>query len=230
MNKMDASIKSLTITGAAAEDANKSRRPIGSRKKRSVKLEEEEFLEQAKQFAVSKQPSNEVHRPSIIIPVSATPPVAPVAPVTPVAPFAAAPAVAQSVKRPSLDISATKVEVQPPLKRQEDPQYDGGARVILKPAKNPRVKLQPKGIHSPSVVHHSQIHTRKARKFRLSVGNLSHRLTRAKRVKDDTDKKSIVAIREYLVQKGVIQEKSKAPEKMLRSMYKDFMVLRDTAL
>ena len=44
------------------------------------------------------------------------------------------------------------------------------------------------------------------------------------------EKKPLDTIREYLVQKGVIQEKSKAPERMLRSMYKDFMLLKDTAL
>ena len=42
---MDPSIKSLTITGSAVEDANKSRRPVGSRKKRQTKMEEEEMEE-----------------------------------------------------------------------------------------------------------------------------------------------------------------------------------------
>ena len=94
--------------------------------------------------------------------------------------------------------------------------------------KQPRVKLQPKTSHTSTS---SGIDTtRKARKFHLSVGNLNHRFTRAKRLKDDTEKKPMASIRDYLVGKGVIQPKSKAPEKMLRSMYSDFMLLKDQAL
>jgi hypothetical protein len=72
--------------------------------------------------------------------------------------------------------------------------------------------------------------TRRARRIKLNVSNLTHRFTRAKKVKDDTEKKSMESVREYLIQKGVIQAKSKAPEKMLRSMYADFMMLKDQAL
>jgi hypothetical protein len=72
--------------------------------------------------------------------------------------------------------------------------------------------------------------TRKARRIKLNVSNLTHRFTRAKKVKDETEKKSMDTVRDYLVQKGVIQAKSKAPEKMLRSMYADFMMLKDQAL
>ena len=55
MNKMDASIKSLTITGTAAEDATRSRRPVGSRKKRSAKQEDEEFLDKVKEFSAKPE-------------------------------------------------------------------------------------------------------------------------------------------------------------------------------
>ena len=103
------------------------------------------------------------------------------------------------------------------------------SNVILKPLKQPRVKLQPKSIHAATPSHANDT-TRKARKIHLSVGNLNHRFTRAKRLKDDTEKKPMASIREYLVGKGVIQQKSKAPEKMLRSMYSDFMLLKDQAL
>ena len=103
------------------------------------------------------------------------------------------------------------------------------SNVILKPLKQPRVKLQPKSIHAPAPIHINDT-TRKARKIHLSVRNLNHRFTRAKRVKDDTEKKPMSSIRDYLVGKGVIQQKSKAPEKMLRSMYSDFMLLKDQAL
>lgn len=219
---MDPSIKSLTITGSAVEDANKSRRPVGSRKKRQTKMEEEEFIEQAKEL--SRQSS-----PIVQPPVATLPPVnVQIQKQEPVA-------------RPIISIPTAKEPIaQAPVvhirEERKEPEYDGGAKVILKPAKNPRVKLQPKH-SSQSQTHFSgqsnhtnQPHTRKARRFRLSVSSLTHRFTRAKRVKDDMENKPIHKIREYLVQKGVIQEKSKAPEKMLRSMYKDFMLLKDTAL
>jgi len=218
---MDPSIKSLTITGSAVEDANKSRRPVGSRKKRQTKMDEEEFIEQAKELSRQSSPV-------------AQPPIAPIAPVT--TPVATPVQVQKQepIARPVISIP-TRVEpvVNQIPKPKDEIEYDGGAKVILKPAKNPRVKLQPK--HSSQAQSHSsaqtnQPHTRKARRFRLSVSSLTHRFTRAKRVKDDMENKPIHKIREYLVQKGVIQEKSKAPEKMLRSMYKDFMLLKDTAL
>jgi hypothetical protein len=230
MNKMDASIKSLTITGTAAEDATRSRRPVGSRKKRSAKQEDEEFLDKVKEF--SAKPDSQV-KPETQ--VKAEP--------------VAKPEASQIIK---IDTSQ-KVELKPPVihaqtqiqpqqktvlleKAQEKPEpkpepvHDGSPRVILKPAKTSRVKLQPKGLNQVALVSNNLPHTRKARKFRLSVSSLNHRFTRAKRVKDETEKKSMPSIREYLIKKGVIQEKSKAPERMLRSMYRDFMLLKDTAL
>jgi hypothetical protein len=222
---MDSSIKSLTITGTAAEDANKSRRSTGSRKKRQSKQEEDEdFLEQAKQMSYSKaqpepviqqqnkQASHKQESIHVATPSKQSQPVIHIS-TTKVDPPQITPTVALLPK---------KVE-----ETREDPQYDGGAKVILKPAKNPRVKLQPKATHASSRL---EPQTRKARRIRLSVGSLAHRFTRAKRVKDDMEKKSITTIRDYLIQKGVIQDKSKAPERMLRSMYKDFMLLKDTAL
>jgi hypothetical protein len=194
---MESSIKSLTITGTAAEDAMKPRRS-GSRKKRQsagdmeAEPEETQFIENAKRLVLGKQAA-----PAMITHVQA-PVKAPVVP-TPVIP-------AQEPVRPT----------------------EGGT-VILKPPKQSRVKLQPK-IVPASISAQSGPQTRKARRIKLTVANLTHRFTRAKRVRDDTEKKSGGAIRDFLVQKGVIQAKSKAPEKMLRSMYSDFMLLKDQAL
>jgi len=190
---MDSSIKSLTITGSAAEDAMRPRRS-GSRKKRQPDTEEEkEFIENAKSFVISRNSPQ------------------PEKPVKPVE--------TKAEVKPIVQVSETKkLVVQPP-----PPEV---SKVILKPPKNLRVKLQPKMAPIPQI----KSQTRKARKIHLIVANLNHRFTRAKRVKDDTEKKSMESVREYLVQKGVIQEKSKAPEKMLRSMYSDFMLLKDQAL
>jgi hypothetical protein len=188
---MDTSIKSLTITGSAAEDATRARLKasgLGSRKKRtSVKDEEDEFIEQAKKLAIKQVEPNEV---KVIV---------------------------QPEVKPPPQVQPVKNEIQ--------------TNVILNPPKQSRVKLQPKSLHPVAKqVEQDKAVTRKARRIKLNVSNLTHRFTRAKKVKDDTEKKSMESVREYLVQKGVIQTKSKAPEKMLRSMYADFMLLKDQAL
>jgi hypothetical protein len=107
-------------------------------------------------------------------------------------------------------------QVQPQIIKTQD------TKVILNPPKV-RVKLQPKIATAPKQL----ATTRKARRISLSLSNLNNRFTRAKRVRDDTEKRPIDSIRSYLVDKGVIQMKSKAPEKMLRSMYNDFNMLKD---
>lgn len=178
---MDSTIKSLIITGAAVEDATRSRqKALGvSRKKRLiVKGDEEdtEFIEKAKAIVLAPKQIEQV-KPVEVKPVEVKP-----------------------------------IEV---------------SNVILKPPKQQRVKLQPKIVQP--LIQTDPI-TRKARRIHLHTGNLNHRFTRAKKVKDDTENKSVESIREYLVQKGVIQPMSKAPERMLRSMYSDFMLLKDQAL
>jgi hypothetical protein len=208
--KMDPSIKSLTITGSAAEDAMKPRRSGGSRKKRQADAdnmvgngaeEDTEFIENAKRLVLGKQAA-----PSMITHIQPH-----------VKPQAQPQAQAQLQPQQALPASALPLE---------------GGSVILKPPKHPRVKLQPKiaANTTNTQIHATPSQTRKARRIRLTVANLNHRFTRAKRVKDDTEKKSSDTIREFLIQKGVIQAKSKAPEKMLRSMYSDFMLLKDQAL
>ena len=202
---MDPSIKSLTITGSAAEDATQSRLKaagLGSRRKRTpVKDEEDEFIEQAKNFTLQNAEKKAPIEVKIVPKVEL-----------------------KLEPKPELK----SVILQPKIQEQriQEPKLQE-TNVILNPPKQSRVKLQPK-VHSNIK---EQINTtRKARRIKLNLSNLTHRFTRAKKVKDDTEKKPIESVREYLIQKGVIQAKSKAPEKMLRSMYADFLLLKDQAL
>ena len=204
---MDSNVKSLIITGTAAEDATRFRQK-GSRRKRVKEQESEDgqndsqFIEEVKKISLIKVPpvTNVVTQGQNM---QAAPSQVPIKP-----------QVQQSQAAPS------QVQIKPQAQQ---------SNVILKPLKQPRVKLQPKSIHTAAPTKTIDT-TRKARKIHLSLGNLNHRFTRAKRVKDDTEKKPMSSIRDYLVEKGVIQQKSKAPEKMLRSMYSDFMLLKDQAL
>ena len=222
---MDSNVKSLIITGTAAEDATKFRQK-GSRKRRIVKDEDSEFIENIKRIIPSAQAQAQVQaplqpRPQIsLLQVQATQQPKPQA-ITSPTPMANQP------PNPQVQAIATQ---QPKLPQQPQAQVARETSVILKPLKQARVKLQPKLSSGASTHPATDTTTRKARRIHLSVGNLTHRFTRAKRVKDDTEKKPMETIREYLINKGVIQQKSKAPEKMLRSMYSDFMLLKDQAL
>jgi hypothetical protein len=208
---MDSSIKTLTITGAAAStsEVKKSRR-ASRRKKVEDEAEESEPV----------QPLQKIQIEKTSVPLVPSASLAPKAP-TRISYLPTPPAKVTLVQKPN------QAQIQPLEKHEDKPTTLTAAAtsVILNPPKVPRIKLQPK-----AHVQHVQKQvagTRKARKISLSVSNLSHRFTRAKRVHEDTQKKTIDSIRSYLVEKGVIQMKSRAPEKMLRSMYNDFNMLKD---
>ena len=211
--KMDSSIKSLTITGSAATDAMKPRRGLGrstSRKKRSD-LEQEpeaelEPIENARRIVFGKPvPAPAPAAAPVPVPVPAPVPI-PKPPITMYSPPIASPMASPA--------KPTPVHVE--------------SKVILNPPKNQKVKLQPKIQNKIQPKAQPLNQTRKAR--RVHLVNLTQRFTRAKRVRDDIQKQPMDSIRMYLIQKGVIQAKSKAPEKMLRSMYSDFMLLKDNTL
>jgi len=223
---MDSSIKTLTITGAAAvtgsADPKKPRRGISRRKRFEDDETPETQIEDPRQFQIEKanhsaqvpaprphvtvarphvQAQHVIHRPQVLGQAKPQP-------------------LAQPLTQPLAQPQA-HAQPQPPRQLQLE-EVKPISSVILNPPKVQRVKLQPK-VAAPKQV----AGTRKARRISLSLTNLNHRFTRAKKVRDETDKKSIDAIRTYLIEKGVIQTKSRAPEKMLRSMFNDFNMLKD---
>lgn len=204
----DDSIKSLTITGTAAEDGMKSRRPSSRKRRQKV----EDIYEEPDPLAPPEPPM----------------PTRPMARVQQ-APVKPQPQQQQQPQQ-SQQQQADRVPWKTPPISQEGGQPAG--KIVLNPPKTPRIKLQPKTsqVAAKTVPQASTNTTRKARRFRLTVSNLNHRFTRAKKVAEQSNRQPIQSIRDYLLQKGVIQAKSKAPEKMLRSMYSDFMILKDPAL
>jgi hypothetical protein len=210
----DDSIKSLTITGTAAEDGMKSRRPSSRKRRQKV----EDIYEEPDPLAPPEPPM----------------PTRPMARVQQ-APVKPQPQQQQQTQQPqqpqqSQQQQADRVPWKAPPISQEGGQPAG--KIVLNPPKTPRIKLQPKTsqVAAKTMTQASTNTTRKARRFRLTVSNLNHRFTRAKKVTEQSNRQPIQSIRNYLLQKGVIQAKSKAPEKMLRSMYSDFMILKDPAL
>ena len=225
---MDASVKNLTITGAAASlgDIAKPRRKRGiSRKKPSEALEAEREEEDVMEEPVS---------PVKAVISKIMPPAAVQTPAGPHVRSIQTPVTAQvrvvqtSSVRQSSSVAQSPSVAQAPVGAPRPPLLNAGTqKVNLIPPKSPRVKLNPKmiGGHTSAQSHIRALQTRKAR--RVIVPNLSARFTRAKKLRDETEKSSIDTIRNYLIEKGVIQSKSKAPEKMLRSMYNDFNLLKD---
>ena len=221
---MDSSIKTLTITGAAASSGSEVKKSRRASRRKKVEDEEgdEAGLGQIQSFQIEK-----TSIPSV-----------PSVPSVPSAPlviqklpnrnsYLPTPAPAPSSKV-TLVQKPQQSQVQPVEKQEVKPTTLApvATSVILNPPKVQRIKLQPKATH----VQHIQKQvagTRKARRISMSLSNLSHRFTRARRVHEDTQKKPIDSIRAYVVEKGVIQMKSRAPEKMLRSMYNDFNMLKD---
>ena len=205
----DENIKSLTITGTAAESATKSRRP--SSRKRRTKFEEQ-TEEEVDPLAPPLAPPTAVTQPIINkqqAPIQTQ---------------------AQTQAQPRSHTPVQTPWKAPPIIQEGSGQTPVIGKIVLSPPKTPRLKLQPKNTPLPTKPTASTSTTRKARRFRLTVSNLNHRFTRAKKVTEQAVRQPIQSIRDYLLQKGVIQAKSKAPEKMLRSMYSDFMILKDPAL
>ena len=220
---MDSTIKTLTITGSAASmnpETPKSRRGV-SRRKTPKNADAESY-----DMPQDAEPSNEYETPNKDIPPIKK------AIITKVN---LQPVLVQKPARPVQQPMLTQQPVQPARPMLTQPVQPNTfasspiekpkeiTSVTLNPPKQPRVKLMPKvsGVKTQPV----QNQTRKVRKIQLP--NLTNRITRAKRVSDETKKVPIDKIKAYLINKGVIQAKSKAPDSMLRSMYGDFNILKD---
>ena len=216
---MDSTIKTLTITGSAASmnpETPKSRRGVSRRK--VPKNKDAESYDPSQ----DAEPNNEYEKPESDIPPMTKPiitkvnlqPILPVRPVIQQKPVRPVQPVQQPIQQP---VQPQTTFVSNPVEKPNEI-----TSVTLNPPKQPRVKLMPKvsGVKVPI-----QNQTRKVRKIQLP--NLTNRITRAKRVTDETKKVPIDKIKAYLINKGVIQAKSKAPDSMLRSMYGDFNILKD---
>jgi hypothetical protein len=130
----------------------------------------------------------------------------------------------QSVIRTIIQKPPLQATIEAPV---EAPVQPGGQKVILNPQK-PRVKLLSTSSQAPASASRMKSNTRKIR--RVSIPNPNRKITRAHKTSLETKQTPLDYIRSFLVGKGVIQEKSKAPEKMLRSMYNDFALLKTNAL
>lgn len=98
-----------------------------------------------------------------------------------------------------------------------------GTKVVLAPTKVK--KLQP----TPVVTGGAKTR-RVAKKIRMSIHGFSKRVNRATTIKQESKKQKIEDIKKTLLEAKLIKDDSKAPEAVLRTMYADYMTLKNRAL
>jgi hypothetical protein len=117
------------------------------------------------------------------------------------------------------------------------PQQTAGAKavkvILEKKKKGTKVVLAPTKVKKLNAVPASApaAKTRKmAKKIRISLGGFSKRVTRAASIKKESKAQSLDSLKKTLVEAKLIKETSKAPEGVLRTMYADYMTLKNRAL
>jgi hypothetical protein len=135
-----------------------------------------------------------------------------------------------------VNLSSTRAPVAPgsspqplvsgvPL-NQPAPVQGGG--VVLAPKRKNRISLRAKKGGSTSLTDLPPPvgGTRKVRKIHIRVKGVTARVAKAKKVKNEAMTAPMQQVRTKLEAAGVIKKTSKAPEKMLRTMYADLLITK----
>jgi hypothetical protein len=116
------------------------------------------------------------------------------------------------------------------------PAQAGGAKpikvILEKKKKETKVLLAPTKVRKLNpAAPVTQAKTRKvAKKIRMSLNGFGKRVTRANTIRVDAKKQQIEDVKKTLVEAKLIKADSKAPEGVLRTMYADYMTLKNRAL
>jgi hypothetical protein len=102
----------------------------------------------------------------------------------------------------------------------------GTKKVVLGPAKIKKITPPT----APVIAAPTQKTRKIAKRIRMSIGGLSKRVTRANHIRGEAKKQNIEAVKKTLVEAKLIKADSKAPESILRSMFADYMMLKNKAL
>lgn len=128
----------------------------------------------------------------------------------------------------------TSASVVAPSATVAKPVQGGAVKVILeKKKKTTRVVLAPTKVKklNPVTTSSTPAKTRKvAKKIRMSLGGFGKRVNRANTIRNDAKKQTIDDVKKTLVEAKLIKAESKAPESVLRTMYADYMMLKNRAL
>lgn len=211
-------VKTFRITGDAAE----SYASMGGRKRRSTRRTGANNAPVIQRGGVGVSAGWAAGARAPVLPTTPSLPVPAPAPAAPVA--APPPAV---VTQPSVPATSTGLGSQQKGGAAEHPS-NSTPKVILAPKKvksSHKVLLAPKGSSTQK-----KSHVHKTRKIRVGLSGMRRRITRAKKITEDSEKKEVNEIRSALVEAKLIKDGSKVPESLMRSMYKDYLLLKDRAL
>ena len=152
---------------------------------------------------------------------------------------AAAPSSGPSPTLPSAGSAGTSAATQPPMPAQPPaataPQLGGAKKkglVLAPPKKQTRkskVHLAPPASKDKKPVQHLKT----TRKIRVHLGGMKKRLCRAKTIKQDSHKKPISEIRRTLEEAKLVKPCTtgkQVPEDVLRTIFHDYMLLRNRVL
>ena len=121
--------------------------------------------------------------------------------------------------------------LQPPQPPQQ-PKVEG--KIILKPAKKTPKKIV---LGPPAIVKTKKRSTnpRETHKVRVQLSGFKKRVTRAKAISKESSQKPLAIIRKELEDAKLIKPigqdaKERVPEAVLRSMHRDYLLLRNRAL
>jgi hypothetical protein len=119
-----------------------------------------------------------------------------------------------------------------PKPLQPPPQVEG--KIILKPAKKTPKKIV---LGPPAIVKTKKRSTnpRETHKVRVQLSGFKKRVTRAKAISKESSQKPLAVIRKELEDAKLIKAigqggKERVPEAVLRSMHRDYLLLRNRAL
>jgi len=119
-----------------------------------------------------------------------------------------------------------------PLPLQPQPKVEG--KIILKPAKKTPKKIV---LGPPAIVKTKKRSTnpRETHKVRVQLSGFKKRVTRAKAISKESSQKPLTDIRKELEDAKLIKPiaqggKERVPEAVLRSMHRDYLLLRNRAL
>lgn len=134
--------------------------------------------------------------------------------------------------------NSTPATVAPAAQVQTQAQTGGKAtkqvKVVLEKSKkkSTRVVLQPAKVKKlPGVASSKPDKTRKvAKKIRMSIHGLNKRVTRANTISKEAKQEPLDKVKKTLIDAKLIKADSKAPEDIIRKMYRDYMMLKNRAL
>ena len=119
-----------------------------------------------------------------------------------------------------------------PLQPPQQPKVEG--KIILKPAKKTQKKIV---LGPPAIVKTKKRSTnpRETHKVRVQLSGFKKRVTRAKAISKESSQKPLAIIRKELEDAKLIKPigqdaKERVPEAVLRSMHRDYLLLRNRAL